>query len=150
MKVERLDHVHVYVSDLKEVAKFLSDLMGTKWVGPMEFPEDGVITAFDNLGIELIQPTSPDNPVGKIVKKQGNIIASIGFKVPSVDEAVADLESRGIRILWKGGNESLKGAVADRRDTKGIMLELLEYEERTPISLANINMEKLIDIPSPI
>ena len=38
MRVERLDHVHVYVKSLTEAATFFSDLLGCKFVGPLEPP----------------------------------------------------------------------------------------------------------------
>ena len=156
MKIERLDHVHLYVDNLREVAAFLSDLLGTRWVGPIEFPEHGVMTAFNSLGIEMLQSTtSPDDtakPLGayiaRVVESRGNMIVSLGLKVPDLDEAVAELEAKGIRVIPGGGNESIKAASTDRRDTKGIMLELVEYKDYAPVALANLNIDKLIDIPS--
>ena len=71
------------------------------------------------------------------------------MKVTNLDEAVAELETRGIRVMWKGVvNESLKVAMTHPKDTFGVMLELLEYEERKPIALANLNIDSVMDIPS--
>ena len=54
MKVEGIDHIHVYVKDLEAAVKLFSDILGSHFVGPMEFPT--IRTAFDDLGFEIIQP----------------------------------------------------------------------------------------------
>jgi len=156
MKVERLDHVHIYVDNMEEVAGFFSDILGTKWIGPIEFPDHGIKTSFSPLGIEMLQSTAaPDDsgkPLGahisRVVESRGNMIVSIGLKVPNLDEAVAELEARGIRMIPGGGNDSIKAASTDRRDTKGIMLELVEYEDYAPVALANLDIDRLMDIPT--
>ena len=148
MKVERIDHIHIAVKDLRKAAKFFADIMGTKWVGPIE-PAEDMITAFDSLGFELLQQTRPEGWIADFIQKRGEGLFSIGLKVSNLDEAVAELEAKGVRIGWKGAvNESLKVAMTHPKDTYGVMLELLEYEERAPISLANLNIDKVMNIPS--
>ena len=51
MKIERIDHVHIKVKDLRESMKFFSDLLGTQFVGPIVHSDHEI--AFDNSGIEL-------------------------------------------------------------------------------------------------
>lgn len=148
MKVERIDHIHIAVKDLRKAANLFSDILGTKWVGPIE-PAEGFITAFDTLGLELMQQTSPEGFITDFIQRRGEGLFSIGLKVPNLDEAVADLEARGIRVLWKGVvNESYKVAMTHPKDTYGVMFELVEYEERTPATLANLNIDKVMNIPS--
>jgi len=155
MKVERIDHIHIVVKDLREAAKFFGEIMGTKWVGPIESPGmPGMKTTFDTLGFELMQPTSPDTPLAKFIQKRGEGIYSIGLKVSNLDEAIADLKDRGVRVAWRGSgkdfqNESLRGvALTNPKDTHGVMFELLEYDERTPASIANL--DRLTNMPSRI
>jgi len=155
MKIEKIDHIHIAVEDLKKAAKSFSDIMGTKWVGPIESSAmPGMKTTFDTLGFELVQPTSPDSPLAKFIQKRGEGVYSIGLKVSNLDETIADLEARGVRVVWRGSgkdfnNESIRGvALTNPKDTHGVMFELLEYDEWTPISLANL--DRLADIPSPI
>ncbi len=148
MKVEGIDHIHIAVKDLKKAAKLFSDIMGSEWVGPIK-PAEDFITAFDNLGFELMQQTSPEGFIAKFIQRRGEGLFSVGLKVPNLDEAVADLEAKGIKVLWKGVvNESLKVAMTNPKDTFGVMLELLEYKERKPVALANLNIDKVMNIPS--
>ena len=153
MKVEKIDHIHILVKDLEAAAKFLSNLMGSQFFGPRESPNDKV--AFDNLGFELMQPptsTNPDNPVSKHLKEHGEGVAWIGLKVPNLDEAVAELRSKGIPIkywrdytdpTWKG---DIKAAYTqDTSKTYGVVLELVEYQDALPVLMANYN--KIGEIP---
>lgn len=84
MEVERIDHIHVAVKDLKKAAKSFSNIMGTKWVGPIEFEDGDFKTAFDSLGFELLQPTSSDNFLAHFIEEKGEGIYSIGLKVPNL------------------------------------------------------------------
>jgi methylmalonyl-CoA/ethylmalonyl-CoA epimerase len=148
MKVERIDHIHIAVKDLKKAVQLFSSIMETKWTGPIE-PGPDIITAFDSLGLELLQQTTSKGFVANFIERRGEGLFSIGLKVSNLDEAVADLEEKGVRVPWKGVvNESLKVAMTHPKDTYGVQFELLEYEERTPITLANLNIDKVMDIPS--
>ena len=77
------------------------------------------------------------------------MVSIISLKVPDGGQVLDQLEAEGIKCKGKpGGNDSIKGILVPPKDTCGIWFELIEYEDRTPTSLANIN--RLKDIPSPI
>jgi len=128
MKIERLLHVHVIVKDLEAAVKRFSDLMGTKFVGPIEAISP-IAVAFDELGLELQQPfPGSKSYIADFLSQYGEGIATIGVKVESVDEAVAELESKGVHFLLKGTMEHVKVAVTDPKDSFGVGLELLEFQ----------------------
>ena len=149
MKVERIDHIHIAVKDLEAAAKFFSDTIGSRWFGPKQ-GRPGFQIAFDNLGLELQQPTTPDNPVAKHLEEHGQGVTWIGLKVPNLDEAVAELKAKGIRVeYWidyTGLKVDLKAArTVDPEETYGVMFELVEYEDVPPAALGNWN--KLGEVP---
>ena len=129
MKIEKLLHVHVIVKDFVQAAERFSDLLGTKFVGP--FPAVSPIkTAFDVFGVELMQPLpETESYVADFLKEKGEGVASISFKVENIEEAISELEAKGVTILLKGGNEHIKVAVTDPKDCHGVGLELLEFQE---------------------
>ena len=151
MKVEKIDHIHVVVKDLEAAAKFFSDLLGTQFVGPRESVGLGDKIAFDRLGFELMQPTGPGK-VAKLLEEHGEGVVHIGLKVSNLDEAVAELRSKGIPIeywrdytdpAWKG---DIKAAYTqDTEKTYGVVLELVEYQDVLPVLMANYN--KIGEIP---
>ena len=128
MKIERLLHVHVIVKDLEAAVKRFSDLMGTKFIGPIEAISP-IVVAFDDLGLELQQPLPASKSyIADFLSQYGEGIATIAVKVESVDEAVAELESKGVHFLMKGEMECIKVAVTDPKDSFGVGFELLEFQ----------------------
>jgi methylmalonyl-CoA/ethylmalonyl-CoA epimerase len=94
MKVEKVDHIHIYVKDLDKAMRFFSELLGTKFTVPGEGNEELEFKeAMDPLGLELVAPTSPDGVVGRAVERRGEGLAGLSLKVPNIEEATAEMES---------------------------------------------------------
>jgi len=133
MKVERIDHIHIAVKDLKKAVKLFSSIMETKWTGPIE-PGPDIITAFDSLGLELLQQTTSKGFVADFIERRGEGLFSVGLKVSNLDEAVAHLEEKGVRVPWKGVvNESLKVAMTHPKDTYGVHLSYWNMKNALPL-----------------
>ena len=153
MKVERIDHIHVVVKDLEKAAKFFSDLMGTKFFGPIDAGKGfNFNVAFDDLGFELMQPKAPGNSVAKRLEEHGEGVAWIGLKVSNLDEAVTELRNKGVSIeYWRDYSDPAKrgdvmaARTTDPKQTYGVMLELVEYQDVLPVLMANYN--RIGDIP---
>ena len=144
MKVERIDHIHVYVKNLETAVKSFSDLLGSRFVGPTQHPVCRV--AFDNLGFELVEPT-PEHPMAKALEERGEGAHCIGVKVPNIDEAVAELEAKGIKILFRGirGRIDVEVAHTDPKALHGVCIELVQYQDTQGALWANLN--KVRDLP---
>lgn len=147
MKVQRIDHVHIIVKDLESAVKFFSDMMGTTFVGPRDI-DLGFKVAFDNLGLEIMQPTSPGNPVAEHLEKYGEGVAYIGLKVPDIEEAIAELEAKGISVKrwrekWVGDIKAIRIEASEK--TYGVKFELVEYKDAQPAAMAN--WRKLGELP---
>ena len=136
MKIEKIDHIHILVKDLEKAMKFFSNLMGTEFVGPIVLSDHRI--AFDNVGLELVAPSSPKTPehMEKMGAREG--LFSIGLKVPDLDEAIAELEAKGIKYSWKGQLPCLKAAQI-KLDDYGVCIELVEYDNVPPVALACLN-----------
>jgi len=146
VKVERIDHIHIFVKDLEGAMRFFSDIMGTKFIGPLDRrPRRQCRYAFDNLGLELVSPTSPDDVWGPIMEKEGEGMFSLGLKVPDLEEAVAELEAKGLRLFRRGQLPDLRVAIFYPEEVYGVRLELLEYDDMQPAGIANVN--KMGELP---
>jgi len=145
MKVEKIDHIHVIVKDMNKAINFFSEILGSKFVGPIDKGDH--LIAFDSLGFELVFPKTDEPPKhlkeGVTEIKEG--LFSISLKVPNRDEAVSELEAKGIRCLWRGNYPDLKTAQMNPAETYGVWLELLEYDHVPSIALANLS--KTSEIP---
>ena len=139
MKIEKIDHVHVFVADLEKAMRFFSSILGSQFVGPIDKGDH--LIAFDNVGLELFSPKHSGVP--DVIQKVGVDVKeglyAIGFKVPNRDEAVRELADKGIRCLWKGDYPDIKTAQMNPADTYGVWIELLEYDNVPPVALANLS-----------
>ena len=128
MRVEKIDHVHIFVKDLDKAIKLFEEALGTKFAEP-HLPQNlDARTTLDPLGLELIEGASPDSAVARFIERRGEGLAAISLKVTDIEEAIAHLESRGIRLVRRIESGKLKEAQFHPKDTFGVMLELCEYE----------------------
>ncbi len=136
MKIERIDRVVIAVKNLDESMKFFSDLLGIKFDPTGSSDEQLVRAAYSPSGIELMEATQPDSPVGKFVGKRGEGLYAVVFKVPNIEEASAELEKKGIRNVGKLDLGALKEAMYHPKDTRNVMVILAEYEDVHPATAA--------------
>jgi methylmalonyl-CoA epimerase len=132
MKIERVDHVHVYVKELNKAREFFADLLGTRFSGTMGGEEVGFRSVVSPFGIELLEGTSPDSDVGKAVAKRGEGLAAISLKVDNIADAEEHFKKRGIRVLGRIDHKGLKEVWFHPMDTFGVMVELCEYDAEHP------------------
>ena len=129
MKVERIDFVTFFVKDLDKAVKFFGELFETQFIAPYSTSVDTKET-IDSLGINLTAPLTQDGLSARIMATRGEGLATIVFKVANLDEAIAELESRGVRLLGREKIGSAEYAVFHPKDTFGAMLSVVEYKEK--------------------
>jgi methylmalonyl-CoA/ethylmalonyl-CoA epimerase len=137
MKVERIDHIHVFVKNLEEAMQFFTDILGTKFIGPLDRrPQRQLRLAFDTLGIELVSPMSMEEPWGPVMEREGEGVFAIGLKVTDIEEAIIELEAKGIKLDRRAEFPGLKVAIFCPENAYGVRFELVEYAEITPVGIA--------------
>jgi methylmalonyl-CoA epimerase len=78
--------------------------------------------------IELLEPSSPDSPLGKFLEKRGPGLHHLALRVPDLAAAVERLRASGARFL----NEPRRGAgghlyvFVHPASTGGVLLELIQ------------------------
>ena len=123
MKVEKIDHVAILVKDLDKAGKFFANLLGTEFTEPREFKEADVISIMSPLRIELVAPLSPDGPVARTLARRGEGLAGLILKVSNLKEAIAHMESHGLKPVRKPGANV---AQFHPKDIYGTLIELME------------------------
>ena len=132
MKVLKVDHIGVAVNNIDTAMKFFSDALGMKLAGQETVAEQKVITAFMPVGdseVELLQSTSPDGPVAGFIEKKGEGVQHIAFLVDNIEEALKELEAKGVRLIDKVprmGAGGKKIAFIHPKDTHGVLVELCQ------------------------
>ena len=132
MKVLKIDHLGIAVNSIEEGKKFWTDVLGLKFEGSETVAEQKVATAFFPVGeseVELLESTAPDGPVAKYIEKRGEGIQHIAFRVENIEEALAELKEKGIRLIDekpRTGAGGAKIAFLHPKSTNGILVELCE------------------------
>jgi methylmalonyl-CoA/ethylmalonyl-CoA epimerase len=94
--------------------------------------EQKVTTAFMPVGdteVELLQSTAPDGPIAGFIEKKGEGVQHIAFMVENIEEALKELEAKGIRLIDKVprmGAGGKKIAFVHPKDTYGVLVELCQ------------------------
>jgi len=129
VKIERLDFITIFVEDLDKATQFFSDLFGTEFIPPYTTTMDTEET-LDARGFNLVSPSTADGPSAKVMLKKGEGLISAGFKVTDLDEAIADFEKRGVRLLYREKIGHAEYAAFHPKDTFGAMLMVVAYPDK--------------------
>ena len=139
MKVEKLDHIHVYVKDLDQAKDFFCRILGTTFSPNIAAEDVQTRSSLSPLGVELIESTSPTGIVAEAIKRRGEGLYAISFKVPDIEEAIKELQSMGLRLVGRVEVGRIREAQFHPKDSHGVMLELCQYEEQSGVALAALS-----------
>jgi methylmalonyl-CoA/ethylmalonyl-CoA epimerase len=129
MNIKRIEHIGIAVSNLEESIKYWEEVMGLKCYNIEEVADQKVKTAFFKVGevkIELLEATSEDSPIASFIEKKGQGVHHIAFAVDNTDEALSNVEAKGVRLIDKQarkGAECLKIGFLHPKSTMGILTE---------------------------
>lgn len=135
--IRQLDHVAIAVGSLQERLPFYRDHLGLPLQAIEEVSTEQVRVAILGEGagrIELLEPTLPDSPVGRFLKRRGEGVHHLCFLVDSLEESCRHLEAAGCRLLGgiRSGSEGTRIAFVDPKSAGGILLELREPAREKP------------------
>ena len=127
-----LDHLGIAVRSLQEGFQFYTAL-GFREMPTEEVPSEKVRVGFLDLGnqasIELLEATAPDSPIQSFIDKRGPGIHHICLRVKKLDEVVARLKSKGVRLVNETprlGAHNCRVVFIHPAATGGVLLELSE------------------------
>ena len=135
MKVLKIDHLGIAVNSIDEGKNFWSDVLGLKFEGAETVAEQKVTTAFFLVGeseVELLESTAPDGPVAKFIEKKGAGFQHVAFRVENIDEALAELKEKGIKLIDETpriGAGGAKIAFLHPKATGGVLVELCQRDD---------------------
>jgi len=132
MKILKIDHLGIAVTSIEDGKNFWTDALGLEFEGSETVEEQKVTTAFFPVGeseVELLESTAPDGPIAKFLEKKGQGIHHVAFRVENVEEALAELKEKGIRLIDEKprmGAGGAKIAFLHPKAANGILVELCE------------------------
>ncbi len=132
MRIKRIDHIGIAVREIEQAGKFYTDILGLEIEGIEHVADQKVNVAFVPIvdsEVELLASTEPDGPVAKYLDSRGEGIQHIAFRVENIEEALKELNEKGVRLI---DQEPRKGAGGARiafihpKETNGVLVELCE------------------------
>ena len=129
--VQYVDHVGAAVKDLDAAIKLFRDVFQIQPGEIKELPDQGVRATLLLVGqtrLELLQPLSPESPVGRFLERRGEGLHHLAFHVDNVSEKLENLSDRGMELIDREPREGLSGTIAfiHPRSVHGILTELVQ------------------------
>jgi len=128
----KIDHIGIATNDIEQMASIYRDALGLKVVETEEVASQKVRVAMLPVGesrIELLEATAADSPISKFLAKRGPGIHHLAFKVDDIRAALADLKSKGARLIDEEPRTGAGGclvAFIHPSSTGGVLIELVE------------------------
>lgn len=97
----QLDHIGIAVPSIDQ-ARALYEALGLRVVHEETVEAEQVRIAMIPAGdsrIELLEPTSPDSPVGRFLAKRGSGLHHVAVHVDDISAALETLKARGARLI---------------------------------------------------
>lgn len=134
MNISHIEHIGIAVDNLDEAIAYYEGTLGLKCYAVEEVADQKVKTAFFQVGdtkIELLESTDPEGPIGKFIEKKGAGVHHLAFAVDNVNEALANVESKGVKLIDKlkrKGAEGLNIGFLHPKSTLGVLTEFCGKE----------------------
>ena len=132
MQLGRLDHVGIAVPDLAAARALYEQVLGLEVTHEEVIEDQGVHELLLRAGeafVQLVAPLTPDSPVGRFLAKRGEGIHHVGYAVPDVAGALADLRDQGFEVIEPApriGSGGTTIAFLHPKSMQGVLVELVE------------------------
>src|SRR6185436_18389191 len=113
-----LDHIGIAVKDVAAALAFYRDALGLEVEAPEDVASQRVRAHFLPVGapndphaakLELLEATAADSPIAKYLEKRGPGIHHITLRVDDIAAALAQLKSRGVRLVDESPRPGAEG-----------------------------------------
>jgi len=133
IKPEAISHVAFAVSDLEKAIKDYTNVFDFDSVERYEVGTERVKVAMLKVGnseIELLAPSSDEGAVAKFIREKGEGIHHMAIRVASVQDAIDNAKSSGLRVLDDKPRSAARGAEAAFIHPKSLHGVLIEFYSR--------------------
>jgi methylmalonyl-CoA/ethylmalonyl-CoA epimerase len=130
MKIKRIAHLGVAVHDLDSAMKFFTEGLPLEVTHTEDY--QGMKIAFIPIGdssVELLQDVSGASAIRKYLDKNGEGIHHIAYEVDDINEAIAELKAKGVKLIDEKPRQGAHGmsvAFMHPKATHGILMELCQ------------------------
>jgi methylmalonyl-CoA/ethylmalonyl-CoA epimerase len=136
MEITHIEHIGIAVKSIEEQLPYYENILGLKCYNIETVADQKVRTAFFMVGktkIELLEPTSDDSTIAKYIEKRGEGVHHIAYATNNLDEALKEVESKGVKLIDKEGRAGAEGltiAFLHPKSTGSVLTELCEHPDK--------------------
>lgn len=129
-----IHHVAIAVDDLDKAIAGFAEQYNVEPLSREVIEEQGVEEAMIAVGgshIQLLEPLSPETPVGRFLSSEGPGMHHIAFAVPDIVAALEHLDGQGARLIDEKpriGGGGHKIAFVHPKALAGTLIELVEVD----------------------
>jgi methylmalonyl-CoA/ethylmalonyl-CoA epimerase len=135
MLAYNIHHIAIAVENLDDAIAGYETLYNVTPISREVVEEQGVSEAMIPIGgthIQLLEPLSPESPVGRFLSQNGEGMHHIAFAVNDIEAALAHLKTTGARLIDETprvGGGGHKIAFVHPRELAGTLVELVEIDD---------------------
>jgi len=129
-----IDHIGIATNSLDNHSQFWSSLGFIQGKDEVNVEQGVKIRFFEAVSgapkIELLEPLTPDSPIGRFLEKRGEGVQQIAVKTTDIVSTINQLQSMGIRMINDvpvSGANGTKIAFVHPFSTGGVLVELVEH-----------------------
>lgn len=133
----RIDHVGIACHDLAKAIEFYESTFGLAVVSREVNADQGVTEAMLRVAdapagtqyVQLLEPLSPQTPVGRFLARRGEGIHHVGYGVTDIAAALASIGAAGVQLIDarpRHGSMGASIAFLHPKDVGGVLTELVQ------------------------
>lgn len=139
-----LDHIGIAVRDLDAALAFYRDALGLEVEASEEVAAQRVRAHFVPVGassLELLEATAADSTIARYVEKRGPGLHHITLRVDDIEAALAQLKSRGARLIDERPRPGAEGALVAFIHPSSAHGVLVELKQPRQSEISNLKSE---------
>jgi methylmalonyl-CoA/ethylmalonyl-CoA epimerase len=126
--LKKIHHVGVVVPNLEQAMALWRDLLGLRLTKSQTVQDQGVKAALLQAGeteIELLEPLSANNGVGKFLARRGGGLHHVCFETEDVERELDGAKAKGIQLIDQKPRAGLAGMICflHPKATRGVLVE---------------------------
>jgi len=134
VKIKRVDHIGIVLSDLEPLKNLLVEVLGLSQ-GQEEIyhgdegDENICFVPVGDTEVELVSSVGPVGESVRLIAERGQHIEHLAFEVDDIEEAIRELKIKGIPLLQEAPISGARGSrvvFLDPKATNDIVIELVE------------------------
>ena len=128
-----IDHVGLAVRDLDGAIARWSQTFGLevshREINESQGIEEAMLDLADGTRLQLLAPLNPESTIAKFLERSGEGMQQLAFRVTNIDEAMANVLSAGMRLIYPESRIGTAGSLINfvhPKDVGGVLVELVQ------------------------